>query len=134
MFDDESSRSTPRWRELTDEQKCVIALASEESDLLALLYGWDVNWRPGDLSMIERLQRAIVDLFDARLIKPFRTEGQANVPFTREQLIAATGNAGAWWPGEEGLEEVVWLVLIDEGDAVLRQATDEELRRFYASQ
>ena len=48
----------------------------------------------------------------------------------RDDLIATVANPRAWWNGNEGLEEVVWLVLTELRHALLATATVDQMYAF----
>jgi hypothetical protein len=115
------------WRDLSLEEQCVINNAIDEGDLRGLLNMWDPEWteqsRPEHTT---RLGRAVLALVDNGALQVFRSEPDSP-PMRREEIARTVANPRAWWNGDDGLEEVVWLVLTDAGSELLSTASPDDL-------
>ena len=116
------------WRDLSLEEQCVMVNAIDEGDLRGLLNTWDPEWtetsRPDDIA---RLGRAVLALVDTGIVRVFRSDPPDAPPMRREEIARTLANPRAWWNDDEGLEEVVWLVLTDAGSELLSRASLDDL-------
>jgi len=121
------------WRNLSWEQKCIIANASEESDLFATISSWNPDYR-NDFRAddVDRLRDAVLTLVDEGIVEasPWTTDPK-EPQFDRTELAAVLSNPRVWWNDGEPLEDVVWLVLSKKGNELLAKADASELRLFW---
>ena len=121
------------WRDLSWEQKCVIANASEESDLFATISSWNPDYRSDfRTDDVDRLRDAVLTLVDYGIVEAYPwTTDPAEPQLERAELAAVLSNRRAWWNDGRALEDVVWLVLSRKGNELLANADASELRLFW---
>jgi hypothetical protein len=110
-----------------------MSAAMDEVGLKSALFAWDVDGPEANFpAYIKRLAPAVIELVDMGLIQLYRPEADDSGPsLNRDEVARVVANPKAWWNGIEPLEEMVWLVLTDEGQELLFPVPEEELERFY---
>jgi hypothetical protein len=119
------------WADLTQEQKCVVAMADEESDLSALLVTWNrYRGQPALPAAIDGLGRAVLALVDAGLVVVFRSGEPPTEwrPLAREEVASRIANPGVW---HEPRDDVMWIMLSEQGSDALAGADSNELTAIY---
>ena len=95
-----------RWTDLTDEQRCVLLNAVEESYLFAVLTecapGRD--W-PDRLPQVPRLAKIVEDFIDKGLVTltwDADEDSQPPVGIPHDQALAIIADPDNWWSSEGG--------------------------------
>jgi hypothetical protein len=121
-----------RWDSLTSEQQCVIASAIGGGDLSSVLLEWNPDVNSSLADSVDRLGRAVTSLIDTGLITAHTNYSGKEAGLTAAEVAPILANQKAWWNGDDGLEEVLWLELTNAGEALWLPLTHEQLYGFKA--
>lgn len=116
---------TPRWTDLTEEQRCVLLNAVEESYLFTVLNECapGADW-PDRLPHVPRLAAIVAGFIDEGLIVLTRDAGQAGqrpVDVPADQARSVLADPDSWW-SPEGVRPIA-LAPTETGLAVYRGAS-----------